>query len=132
MLVPCRLFAAALVLTVPVLAPAAEPLHARIDRHIAAGVPGYAEKAAPRAGDEEFVRRVYLDLTGTTPTVEELNRFLASSDKDKRARLVDELLAGPGYARRMAWHFDVVLMERRPDAKVPRAAWEAYLQSAFA
>src|SRR5207244_2682163 len=45
---------------------------------------------------------------------------------------IDTLLASPGYARRMAWHFDVMLMERRPDAKVPRAAWEEYLRSAFA
>lgn len=129
---PHRLLAAALVLAVPSLTPAAEPLHARIDKHIAAGVPEYAKKAAPLAGDEEFVRRAYLDLVGTTPTVAELNLFLADSEPDKRTKLVDKLLAAPGYARRMAWHFDVMLMERRPDAKVPRAAWEAYLRSAFA
>ncbi|MDY3562428.1 DUF1549 and DUF1553 domain-containing protein [Gemmata sp. JC673] len=131
MLAPFRALAAAALLAAPGLAPAAEPLHVRIDRHIAAGVPDFKKKAAPLTGDEEFVRRAYLDLAGTVPAVAELNQFLTSPEPDKRAKLVDRLLAAPGYARRMAWHFDVMLMERRPDAKVPRAAWEAYLRVAF-
>ena len=123
---------AGVVLALSALAPAAEPLSTRIERHIAAGVPDYKTKAAPLANDEEFVRRVHLDLAGTLPTVAHLHDFLTDPAKDKRAKLIDKLLAGPGYARRMAWHFDVMLMERRADAKVPRAAWEAYLRTAFA
>ncbi len=110
----------------------ADPLHARIDKQIAAGFGANAKHIAPRAGDDEFLRRVYLDLVGTTPTVAELNEFLADSAKDKRAKLIDKLLASPGHARRMAWHLDVMLMERGADSKVPRAAWEAYLVAAFA
>src|SRR5262249_43002731 len=53
----------------------------------------------------------------------------ADSAKDKREKLIDKLLASPGYARRMAWFFDVTLMERGKDTRVPRAAWEAYLLS---
>lgn len=123
---------AAVVLALPTLAAAAEPFPTRIDKHIAAGVPDYKTKAAPLANDEEFVRRVYLDLSGTIPTVSHLHDFLSDPAKDKRAKLIDKLLAGPGYARRMAWHFDAMLMERRADAKVPRAAWEAYLRTVFA
>ena len=118
-----RLVAAVLLFVVTGSALASDPLHARIDRRIADGF-GEPKATAPRATDDEFVRRVYLDLSGTTPTVAELNDFLADSSKDKREKLIDKLLASPGYARRMAWHFDVMLMERRPDAKVPRAAWE--------
>jgi hypothetical protein len=127
-----RPLAAALLLAVPTSARAADPLHVRIDTHIAAGFGESKKFAAPAAGDEEFVRRVYLDLVGTTPTVAELYAFLADADADKRTKLIDKLLAAPGYARRMAWFFDVTLMERRADSKVPRAAWEAYLTSAFA
>ena len=127
-----RLLAVAATVALPSLALAQEPLHKRIDKHVAAGAPDYKSRAAPLASDEEFLRRVYLDLVGTTPSVTELNEFLADGTKDKRAKLIDKLLASPGYARRMAWHFDVTLMERRADAKVPRAAWEAYLQAAFA
>ncbi len=42
--------------------------------------------------DEEFIRRVTLDVTGRLPTVEEYNAFLANVDPTKREKLVDELL----------------------------------------
>lgn len=43
--------------------------------------------------DTVFLRRVYLDLVGVIPTVAEAQKFLHDSSPDKRARLVDELLA---------------------------------------
>ena len=42
--------------------------------------------------DGVFVRRVYLDVTGTLPTADEAQRFLNDSDADKRRKLVDRLL----------------------------------------
>jgi hypothetical protein len=129
--VPSRLLALITLLTLPSFAISADPLRLRIDKHLAGGFGENAKHVAPRASDEEFFRRVYLDLVGTTPTVSELNDFLADSAKDKREKLIDQLLASPGYARRMAWFFDVMLMERGKDAKVPRAAWEAYLLAVF-
>ena len=42
--------------------------------------------------DEEFLRRVSIDLIGLLPTVEEYNAFLADTDPGKRTRKVDELL----------------------------------------
>ena len=47
--------------------------------------------------DEEFVRRVYLDLIGTLPTPDEVRSFLADNLADKRARLIDTLLERPEY-----------------------------------
>ncbi len=132
MSVHARLFAVVCFLALPGLSPGAEPLHARIDKQITAGFGEQAKFVAPHADDAEFARRVTLDLTGTLPTVAELNDFLADSAKNKREALIDRLLASPGYARRMAWHFDVMLMERSKDAKVSHAAWEAYLRGIFA
>jgi hypothetical protein len=43
--------------------------------------------------DEVFLRRVYLDIAGLLPTVEEYNRFMNSTAPNKRELLVDELLA---------------------------------------
>src|SRR3954471_15016755 len=43
--------------------------------------------------DEQFVRRLYLDIIGILPTPEEHARFMVSTLPDKRALLVDELLA---------------------------------------
>lgn len=42
--------------------------------------------------DAEFARRVHLDLVGLLPTPEALEKFLADKGKDKRSRLVNELL----------------------------------------
>lgn len=126
-----RPLAAVLLLLAPTLARSADPLHTRVDAHVAKGFGEHKKHAGP-ASDDEFLRRAYLDLVGTVPTVQQVNEFLADSSKDKRTKLIDSLLASPGYARRMAWFFDVTLMERGKDAKVPRAAWEAYLNATFA
>ena len=50
------------------------------------------------ATDEEFMRRVFLDVTGLPPTEDEIKTFLASQKPDKRAQLVDILLERPEYA----------------------------------
>ncbi len=42
--------------------------------------------------DETFLRRAYLDVIGVPPTVEEYGRFMTSTEPDKRAKLIDELL----------------------------------------
>jgi len=42
--------------------------------------------------DEEFLRRVYLDIAGVLPTMEEYSRFMTSTEEKKRDLLVDELL----------------------------------------
>jgi hypothetical protein len=57
---------------------------------------------SPLCSDEEFVRRASLDLTGVIPSMERARKFIDSTDPDKRAKLVDELLADGNYGRRMA------------------------------
>ena len=42
--------------------------------------------------DEQFLRRVTIDLTGLLPTPEEYESFMANADPDKRTHLVDDLL----------------------------------------
>jgi len=48
---------------------------------------------SPRAEDSAFLRRVRLDLTGLPPAEEELKAFLEDGAADKRARLIDKLIA---------------------------------------
>src|SRR5262249_48667953 len=48
--------------------------------------------------DGDFLRRVSLDLTGALPRPEEARTYLADTGADKKARLVDRLLASPEYA----------------------------------
>ncbi|MFC5454896.1 DUF1549 domain-containing protein [Prosthecobacter fluviatilis] len=59
------------------------------------------EKIQPNkpASDEVFVRRVYLDVVGRIPTLHETIEFLKSSDADKRAKLIEKLLASDGYVQ---------------------------------
>ncbi len=42
--------------------------------------------------DEEFLRRAYLDVVGTLPTVEQFHAFTSEKDPKKREKLIDELL----------------------------------------
>jgi hypothetical protein len=50
------------------------------------------------SSDQAFVRRAYIDLTGILPTADEARAFVADKRKDKRARLIDQLLERPEYA----------------------------------
>src|SRR5262249_51087250 len=52
---------------------------------------------APLSSDEEFFRRIYIDLTGRIPHDDELRTFLASTDPDKRDKLIDRLAASKPY-----------------------------------
>ena len=49
--------------------------------------------------DEEFLRRVHLDVIGQLPTLEETQAFLADGTPDKRAKLIDRLLDRPEHAK---------------------------------
>lgn len=49
------------------------------------------------ASDEEFLRRVMLDVIGTLPTSDEVRAFTADKATDKRVKLIDALLARPEY-----------------------------------
>ncbi len=61
------------------------------------------------ATDEEFLRRVTLDLTGQIPTADKVKSFLADTTTDKRDRLIDELLNSDGFVDRWTlWFGDLV------------------------
>jgi hypothetical protein len=53
---------------------------------------------ATRCSDTAFIRRASLDIAGVLPTVEETRAFLADTDPDKRAKLIDRLLERPEFA----------------------------------
>lgn len=48
--------------------------------------------------DEQFLRRVSLDLIGRLPSVDEARAFIDATGPNKRERVVDQLLARPEYA----------------------------------
>ncbi|MFO0948892.1 MAG: DUF1553 domain-containing protein, partial [Planctomycetota bacterium] len=50
---------------------------------------------APLLDDAAFYRKASLDLVGTIPEVEDLRSFITDTTEDKRAKLVERLLADP-------------------------------------
>ncbi|MEZ6066939.1 MAG: DUF1549 domain-containing protein [Planctomycetaceae bacterium] len=69
-----------------------------IDDHILTKLRKLGVVPSDLCTDEEFLRRVSLDITGTLPTVEQVRAFLADTSADKRARKIDELLNTEAYA----------------------------------
>lgn len=114
----------------------AMPLHRQIDELVGKRLVELKVVPATVSSDAEFVRRVYLDLTGIIPTARQARAFLDDSAPDKRQRLLDELLASPDHAIHMTRVFDVMLIERRiptiTSYDVPAPKWREYLTAAFA
>lgn len=115
---------------------AAQPLHQLIDRHIAATWNKQNIIPAQPADDAEFLRRVFLDLTGLIPPPDVARKFFDDTSHRKRTQLIDQLLASHQHTLHMARIFDVMLTERRVstiksyDVKADR--WRDYLIDSFA
>ena len=70
--------------------------------------------------DAVFVRRAYLDLTGTLPSAEEARAFIQSSDKNKRVTLIDSLLDQPAHIDYWAMKWSDILKVK---AEFPVKVW---------
>ena len=53
---------------------------------------------APISTDEEFFRRITLDLTGRIPSSADVRAFLADTNPSKRSAVIDKLLFSPEFA----------------------------------
>ena len=73
----------------------------RIDEIIQRDLRKHQQKMNPPSSDAQFVRRVYLDVIGRIPTVEELTEFRNNPRADRRVRLIDSLLESPGHESHM-------------------------------
>ena len=70
-----------------------------IDKHLDGFLASAELTPAPRSDDVEFLRRLYLDLTGRVPTAKQAAAFLDSQQADKRESLIEALLATPEFGR---------------------------------
>jgi hypothetical protein len=121
-----RLTALAVLLAVLQMASAAETvsttvrtdvttLSQRIDQAIGRRLEADKIRPSPLADDAEFLRRVYLDITGVIPPASKAAEFLDSKDATKRAKLIDELLSSPRYGKHMADVWERYLLPRTSD-----------------
>ncbi|REJ88795.1 MAG: DUF1553 domain-containing protein [Planctomycetota bacterium] len=74
-----------------------DTIAAEIDRLIAKKWEADGNEPAGLSSDEEFIRRVFLDITGRIPPASDVRDFRDDASPDKRRRLVERLLASPTY-----------------------------------
>jgi hypothetical protein len=135
----------AVVLAAPLAGPAAAPpdrgkvvpatpkeVAARIDALMAARWREARAMPAPRCDDAEFVRRAYLDLTGRIPDIIAARDFVENPDRDKRAKLVEKLLADERYPVHFANLYRYLLLPDDNPLSAPyRPGMELWLRGQF-
>ncbi|MEJ7593051.1 MAG: DUF1549 domain-containing protein [Planctomycetaceae bacterium] len=84
------------------------------------------------ATDEEWVRRIYLDLCGRIPTLEEARAFLADESPRKRFILIESLLAHEDYVRNFTTIWTNNSIGRATPRRVSRTGMEKFYREAFA
>lgn len=82
----------------PAVSFSADEMSRRIDELLAAQWANHGVTPTSLSDDAEFHRRVYLDLTGRIPTVNECREFPDNPAPDRRTRLVESLLARRDHA----------------------------------
>jgi len=105
----------------------------KVDEFVAANYSKHDVKPMPKTTDEQFVRRIYLDIVGTIPTYKQTTSFLSSSDPDKRTKLIDELLGSEGYSS----HFfnfwaDILRYRDRLGEDVRGEPWRQWIKQSLA
>lgn len=111
-----------------------------IDELIEQGWRDFEIRPAPGVDDSTWCRRVYLDVIGRIPTIEELQQFDAERGSDKRAKLVERLLYDDRYTEEYANHWSTIWTnvligrgggnDRR--SLVSRDGMQKYLRDSFA
>jgi hypothetical protein len=106
-----------------------------VDRHTAAKWRELGIAPSDLSTDEQFLRRVSLDITGTLPSVETVRAFVADTSPEKRDQLIDRLLDSPQYADYFAnkWA-DILRVKRRNQAERAQGtfAFHAWIRDAIA
>ena len=105
-----------------VSASAEEPLHILIDQHL-----WDAQSPAVLSSDDEFLRRVSLDLIGIPPSAADVRSFLSNEQPDKRLQIVQKLIESPHFDRHLTTSLDLMLMERHRNQHVPQNDWYSWL-----
>ncbi|MBX9579682.1 MAG: DUF1553 domain-containing protein [Gemmataceae bacterium] len=111
------------------------PVHNHIDELVDAKLRKVKVQAGPLCTDEEFVRRVYLDLTGLPPGPDEVRAFVADGrdQKLKRDELVDKLVGSDAFVEHWAnkWA-DLLQVNRKFLGDPGAAAFRKWIRDAVA
>ena len=86
---------------------------------------------SPYASDEEWLRRVTLDITGHIPSASVVRAFRVKKSSDKYARMIEELLASPDYNWNMSTIWSNLLVGRTPRKDVDSQSLSQWLRKSF-
>ncbi len=77
-------------------------------------------QSAPLTSDEEFIRRLTLDLTGRIPSADAVTVFLADTSVNKRDALVDSLIGTPEFIDKWTMFFGDLFKVTGPATNINR------------
>ncbi len=80
-------------------------LSKNIDEQIEAALQARGLQRNPQADEMTLLRRVYLDLTGLPPNLDQIAAFQKAPVENRYEQLVDQLLDSPHYGERMAMYW---------------------------
>jgi len=106
---------------------------AKVDASLLAELPSDAAKPMQKIGDEEFLRRAFLDIIGHIPSPEEVTAFTLNPASDKRAKTVEKLLADERFGENWGRYYRDVIMYRKTEdrAEIVSGQLEDYLKKEF-
>lgn len=105
---------------------------ARIDMLVNAGLQKAGQQPNPLASDEQFIRRVYLDIAGRIPTREEALEFISDGSESKRAKVIDKLLNSEGYSSHLFNYFADMMRVADQAQKARFYTYQDWLKSQIA
>jgi len=91
-----------------------------IDSFIFSALSTAGVQPAPATTDYEFIRRVTLDLTGRIPSPDRVISFVADPTSDKRAKLIDELMAKPEWIDKWTMWFGDLYQNNSQNSQIRR------------
>ncbi|MBY0588770.1 DUF1549 and DUF1553 domain-containing protein [bacterium] len=100
----------------------AEPRRNVIDELVLAKLAELKLPPSPSSTDAEFLRRVWLDMTGSLPPADEVRSFLADSSAQKRDAVIDRLLMSPAFIDYWTYKISDILLVNSERLREP-AMW---------
>jgi len=109
-----------------------DPMVDFINKQIRQGWEDNEVEPSPVASDEEWLRRVHLDIVGQIPSAQTVEKFVKDGDSAKRSKVIDQLLDNPAYVQNFTNVWTNLLIGRRTPRRVSRNGMQKFLREAFA
>lgn len=113
--------------------PSVVPQDHLVDRHVLEKLNRLKIEPSAISGDEEFLRRVYLDLIGVQPKPEEIRAFAANADVNKRSQVIEALFDRSEFVDHWSLKWGDLLQNSRNSVSSPSVyLFREFIRSAVA